>query len=99
MNKVATGLPASDGSMLFVGDSVRIPCIDENGPHGAWCEYTIDAKGIIPFVVYKISSTGQVFPVGGTSCPLTHFYDPKEIAGLSDLSECLPVEKISKVID
>lgn len=97
MSKLATGVPASDGKMLFIGDIVRIPCLVEKGPHGPWCEYKIEQKGIIPFVVYLRSSTGQIFPVSGTSCPLTHFYDVNEIAGLSDLSECLPVEQITIV--
>lgn len=94
MNKLETGLPASNGAIICIKDVVRIPCPDNDGPHGEWCEYTIEQKGIIPFVVYLRSSTGQIFPKEGTSCPLTNFYDSDEMARLSDLSECLPIEQI-----
>lgn len=94
---VETGMVDSDGKAICIGSKVIIPTMDEDSPHGAWCEYTIEQKGIIPFVVYQRSATGQIFPKGAPSCPLTNFYDMDEICRSSDLSECLPLDTITIV--
>ena len=94
---IETGMVDSDGKAICIGSKVRIPTMDEDSPHGTWCEYTIEQKGMIPFVVYHHSAEGQIFPKGGVSCPLTNFYVAKEISRSPDLSDCLPMDTINIV--
>ena len=72
------GFHDSNGFEFKVGDTVRLFSEDDTEIHGSWTQYTIVLRGIIPIILYNVSDSGQVLPVGGTAISLSDMYDLKE---------------------
>lgn len=89
-----TGLNDSNGLPINIGSQVKCPAEINQDVHGDWVVYNIIAKGIIPFVKYSHSETGQAIPGGMGEMPLTDFYDRNELCHTGNISTLLPDDEI-----
>jgi hypothetical protein len=88
-----TGLHDSACEMISIGSYVKVPCEDEQGVHGAFAVYQVEARGAIPVLSYRFSEKGIVLPSGWSGCPLSDFYDTEQLV-CGELDDLVPEEHL-----
>jgi hypothetical protein len=82
--------------MILIGDLIRRPCNFLNSLHGDWMHFRIEARGIIPIMVYVRSEKGAV--LSGLSVDfLTDQYNDRAL--LSESMPRLPAGELTRVLE
>ena len=89
-----TGVSDSKGQPINIGNQIKQPTDINEDVHGSWVIYDVIAKGMIPFVKYSHSETGQPIPKGMGEMPLADFYDRKELCNTADINTLTPYDEI-----